>query len=233
MKTLGFLGMGALVLATAQNAFAEDRISATRVFNSAPTNALELTLAVGYSQAFGDVAKEQTASLTQMGQEGGGLQLGIGYRFEPRLMIGFYGEGAGYQPGSRVDDEAHVFSAAAGVQAQWHFMPYAQLDPWIGVGAGWRGYWVREDGDETYSLQGIDAVRIQAGVDYRVAPSFSVSPLLSLSATKFFADREPSDRDYQEIDRPTSNVFLFAGLMGRFDIGPQRARSGRPAVASR
>jgi outer membrane protein W len=233
MKTLAFVGMSALVLATAQNAFAEDRISATRTFNTAPVHALELTLAAGYSQGFGDVSKDQSASLTQMGQAGMGLQVGIGYRFDPRLMVGFYGEAAGYDPGSRVDKHGDVFSTAAGLQAQWHFIPYAQLDPWIGVGAGWRGYWVREDDSESYSLQGLDVARLQAGVDYRLAPGISLSPLLSLSVSKFFADRTPSDRDYQEIDRPTSNVFLFAGLMGRFDIGPQRTMGGRSAVASR
>lgn len=232
MKKLGFVGVGALVLVTAQNAFAADRISATSTVKTAPEHALELTLAVGYSQGFGDVKKGQAASLTQMGQEGAGLQLGVGYRFEPRLMIGFYGEAAGYDPGSRTDKNGDVYSGAAGVQAQWHFIPYGQLDPWIGVGAGWRGYWVREDDAETYSMQGVDALRLQAGVDYRIAPTFSLSPLLSLSATKFFADRSPADRDYQEIDRPTSNLFLFAGIMGRFDIGPQRTAGGR-TVASR
>jgi len=233
MKTLSFVGMAALVLATAQNAFAEDRISASRTFNTAPEHALELTLAAGYSQGFGDVEKGDSASLTQMGRAGAGLQLGVGYRFEPRLMIGFYGEAAGYDPGTRVDKDGEVFSAAAGVQAQWHFAPYAQLDPWLGIGTGWRGYWVREDDSESYSMQGLDLARVQAGVDYRLAPGISVSPLLSLSVSKFFADRTPSDRDYEEIDHPTANVFLFAGIMGRFDLGPQRTLSGRSTVASR
>jgi hypothetical protein len=232
MKMLSVVGVAAMVLGITESALAEEQFAPARYLATAPHKALELTLAVGYSQAFGDIAKQQSASLTQMGQEGAGLQIGVGYRLEPRLMLGVYGEGAGYSPGSLTDRDAHVSSAAAGVQAQWHFAPYAQLDPWIGAGLGWRGYWVKEDGVGTKTLLGADALRVQAGVDYRATPSLSVSPVLSLSATKFFAENAEDEHEYHEIDSPRSNVFVFAGVMGRFDIGPQR-KAGGASVASR
>lgn len=232
MRMRSVVGATAIVLATAQSALAQDRISAERVVKTAPDRALELTLAMGYSRGFGDIAKPQTASLTQMGQEGGALQAGLGYRLSPRFMLGLYGEGAGYSPGALTRRNGHVYGAAAGVQAQFHFMPYALFDPWLGVGLGWRGYWVRQDGVPTHALQGIDALRLQAGIDYRVTPAVSVSPLFSLSATKFHAERGGAGRDYVEIDHPESNIFVFAGLMGRFDIGSQR-RAGAASVASR
>ena len=82
------------------------------------------------------------------------------------------------------------------------------------------------------TMLGADALRVQAGVDYRATPSLSVSPVLSLSATKFFAENAEDEHEYHEIDSPRSNVFVFAGVMGRFDIGPQR-KAGGASVASR
>src|SRR5580704_4818757 len=104
-------------------------------------NAVELTIGTGYEQGFGKFGSGQP-SLTDVGTAGGAVQVGAGYRIIPQLTLGLYGSGAMFGRGDQVDSSADLYSAAAGVQADWHILPGGStLDPWVSLGSGWRGYW--------------------------------------------------------------------------------------------
>jgi hypothetical protein len=193
------------------------------------THTVELTIGTGYEQAFGKVTSAQP-SLTDIGGAGGALQVGVGYRVIPRLTLGAYGSGSMFSRGDQVDPTASLYSAAAGFQADWHFLPGGSvLDPWISLGGGWRGYWVSGNSGTT-SIQGMELAKLQLGVDYRVAQSVSVSPVVGVDLSTFFTQQTPETNRFTNITSPEVNTFLFLGMMGRFDI-PTGTRATQ--VASR
>jgi hypothetical protein len=195
----------------------------------AATNAVELTVGTGYAQGFGDVAPGQP-TLKDISTAGGAVQLGVGYRLIPELTLGVYGSGAAFGRGDQVDTSTNLYSATAGIQADWHFLPAAHAwDPWVSLGTGWRGYWAHADQGDT-AMQGWEIAKLQLGVDYRIAPAVSISPVVGADLSAFFTQKTPQSSGYQNLSNPNVNTFVFAGVLGRFDI-PTRA--GESTVASR
>jgi len=194
------------------------------------SNALELTIGTGYAQGFGEIGTNQP-KLTDVGQPGGAVQLGVGYRLIPSLTLGVYGSGATFSRADRVDGSTNLYSSTAGVQADWHFLPSShELDPWISLGTGWRGYWIHNDVGTT-SLHGLELAKLQVGVDYRVAKTVSISPLIGADMSMFLTQASPTSPTFSNVSDPKVNTFLFAGLMGRFDVPV--ASEGSSQVASR
>src|SRR5262245_36104095 len=76
----------------------------------APANAWELTLGNGYSQGFGSA--DARLGLGDYANGGPSLQLGFGYRFDPRLMVGIYAEGANYFESGAAHDDTDIYGAA-------------------------------------------------------------------------------------------------------------------------
>jgi hypothetical protein len=226
MKAMLGVGSVLLGLAIAPSALADDSgvPITSRVIGNAPSRAAEFTLGVGVTQGFGDIGKYETQTLTDLSDAGGAVQFGVGYRIEPRLMLGLYGEVSGFENGDLVASDARVFGGAAGVQAQWHFSPFNLVDPWIGAGVGWHGLWVDQKDKGTLSLQGIDSLRLQVGVDYRVSPTIAISPLVGLSAVEFAAKKPAGTDEYEEIKGIRWNVYAFAGAQIRFDVGGRRSQ---------
>jgi hypothetical protein len=195
----------------------------------AAKNAVELTVGTGYAQGFGDVAAGQP-TLKDVSQAGGAVELGVGYRLIPALTLGVYGSGATFARGDRVDGSANVYSATAGVQADWHFLPAAhELDPWVSLGTGWRGHWIHANQGDT-SMHGWQIAKLELGVDYRIAPAVSISPVIGADLSTFFTQSTPQSNGYQNLSNPNVNTFVFAGVLGRFDIP---TRTSDSAVASR
>ena len=193
------------------------------------THSVELTVGTGYAQGFGKIASAQP-SLTDIGQAGGAVQVGVGYRIIPQLTLGVYGAGAMFGRGDQVDPSANLSSAAAGVQADWHFLPGGhQLDPWVSLGSGWRGYWNHAD-QGTTSLQGLELAKLQIGLDYRIDQAIAISPVIGADLSTFFTQSTPTATAFTNISSPNVNTFVFAGLQGRFDV-PTGGESSK--VASR
>jgi hypothetical protein len=191
------------------------------------THAVELTIGTGYAQGFGNVGAGQP-TLTDMGTAGGALQLGVGYRLIPQLTLAVYGSGAVFGRGDQVDTSAKLYTAAAGVQADWHFLPArSEFDPWVSLGSGWRGYWNSMD-QGTASFQGIELAKAQVGVDYRVTSAVSISPVIGADMSVFLTQQAAGEGAWHNVSNPNVNTFLFGGLLGRFDV-PTESRSSRVA----
>ena len=192
------------------------------------THAVELTIGTGYAQGFGNIASGQP-TLTDMGTAGGALQLGVGYRLIPQLTLGVYGSGAVFGRGDQVDTSAKLYTAAAGVQADWHFLPArSEFDPWVSLGGGWRGYWNSMD-QGTSSLQGLELAKAQVGVDYRVTSAVSISPVIGADMSLFLTQQAAGQNAWTNISNPNVNTFVFGGLLGRFDV-PTGSRSSQIAL---
>jgi hypothetical protein len=181
------------------------------------TRAIELTVGTGYTQGFGNIASGQP-SLTDIATAGGALQLGVGYRIIPQLTLGVYGGGAMFARGDQVDSSANLYSATAGIQADWHFLPGGhELDPWVSLGSGWRGYWSHAD-QGTTALHGLELATLQVGLDYRLDRAVAISPVIGADLTTFLTQSTPATNGFENISSPNVNTFLFAGVQGRFDI---------------
>lgn len=180
----------------------------------AADNALEITLGGGYAQGFGDIASGQR-NLTDQSAAGGEVQLGVGYRINPYFMVGLYGSG-GMQSTSNLTSGANIYTATAGVQANYHFLPTETWDPWIGLGSGWRALWISHGG--TDSRHGLDIARLTAGVDYRVNSQFAVSPYVGAGLTTFLTQELANEQSFGNVHSPNVNVWLFGGIQGRFDL---------------
>jgi len=182
----------------------------------APERAFEIGLGLGYSQGVGDIGGG-SPTLSDLTHGGGEVQLDLGYRINRNWLVGVYGTGGKYSLGNLTPGDSDVWSATAGVQANYHVLPGDQWDPWVGLGAGWRGHWITKPGASD-TRHGLDLARVQVGVDYRVSPEFSISPYLGASATMFLTQSLAQQGGFSNVPDPSVNFFFAGGLMGRFDV---------------
>lgn len=224
--------LGALALASVASAQEAERgVSLVNKAVDAPARALEVGVSTGFNQGFGDLQRGQPIA----GYAGAGAlgEVDIGYRANPHLMIGAYGSGTQFNANDRLTrmftPGTDVRTATAGVQANWHFRPFRAVDPWVGLGAGYRGFWVIPERGGSTARQGIDVARLRAGVDYRLSREIALGPIVGVDASLLLSERVPGG-GYTAIPNRTMSGFVFAGVGGRFDMIGQ----ARPAnVASR
>jgi hypothetical protein len=192
--------------------------------------ALEIQIAAGYGQGVGDVSSAQRLPTVQdLSGPGGTIQAMVGYRFSKHFALGVYGTGSQFEKGDTLADGTEVRSATAGLQADWHFRPSFTIDPWLTLGSGWRGFWAAPDNGKNTSLQGLQMVRLQGGVDFRLTPTVAVAPVVGGDASIFLGRDGPGTSGFENISSPKVNFFLFGGLQARFDTmtgrGPAEAAS--------
>src|SRR6185295_5022064 len=103
----------------------------------APTpRALEVVVGGGYTQGVGGAGG--AGSVEELTGPGGGLELQVGTRLFPQFSLALYGTLARFQHGDAIADGTRAHAATAGLQAAWHSREARALDPWVGVGLGWR-----------------------------------------------------------------------------------------------
>jgi hypothetical protein len=197
------------------------------------SNALELGVGAGYAQGVGDIAKGRS-TMQDLSGPGGAVEVDVGYRLSPEFMIGVYGTGAQFARGDIVTDGTDVRSATAGVQANYHFRPSYRIDPWVGLGTGWKGMWLSPDSGKDTSLQGLELARLQVGADYRISPEVAITPVLGADLSMFLSENGPGLSGYTNIADPRVNVAFFAGIGARFDVLGKNGgtTAATPATAS-
>ena len=218
VKRVG-LAVAGLILSAGSVALADETVVVSGVSpekTSGLYNAFEIGIGAGYSQGVGDVGKN-VPSLTDSGGAGTSLELDLGWRIDPHFLVGIYGTGAWFSTGDAPGNAFNNWSATAGVQGAYHFLPGENLDPWISLGTGWRGYWVnRPEGRD--SRHGLDLARLQVGLDVPVTNGVAVSPFVGASATLFLTQQLAQETSFTDIQDRKVNVFLNAGVLGRFDL---------------
>ena len=171
-------------------------------------NALEIAVGLGSAQGYG---KTESSGPT-LDNLGVGVDVSVGWRINPRWMVGVYSSSALYP--TQAGDATSTLGSSAGVQANYHFASKAR--PWIGVGAGWHGYWISHDGGRS-SYQGVDLLRLQVGLAVPITPSFSLEPLLGVTVATFATQKAPAGAASDASSRSLS-VFVLAGALARFDL---------------
>ena len=128
-----------------------------------------------------------------------------------------------------------------GLRAQYHISPGQGVDPWVGVGFGYD--WERYSGSGSipdpnnpgmtiklsYSggFKGPEYLRLQGGVDFLAAPTFTLGPFCSLSVVQYsssssdvgtFGDT-PTPASSQDIPFTALHEALTFGVKGAFQVG--------------
>jgi hypothetical protein len=184
----------------------------------APTEtAFEVALGAGYIQGRGGAGSAGTVQ--DITGPGGNVELQLGLRAVPQLSVGVYGTLARFRNGDVFMDGSRVHGATAGIQAVWHGRTSRSVDPWIGLGAGWRGLWFAPRDAAASSVHGIEVVRLQLGIDYRFTRWFAIAPVVGASASLFLREGAEMAAELTKIRDNRLNLYGFTGVLGRFDIG--------------
>lgn len=217
MNKIIFATVTGLVLTTSTS-LAQPSDGAISAEMPAISNALEIAIGGGYMRSAGDIGRGM-ASVDELTEDGGGAELSVGYRMTPNLAIGMYGTLSGYDVGDKAAPTTDLaIGATLGVKADWHFRPTMTIDPWVSIGAGWRGLWLGNDAETERALHGIEMTRVQLGVDYRISPTFALAPYMGASAAMFLAEDTMATSGYDKISSNEINWSFTAGLLGRFDF---------------
>lgn len=200
-------------------AFAESETETTSSASMpAVQSALEIAISGGYQRGVGDLGRDM-AKLDDLTGPGGGGEIQIGYRATPNFALGGYASLAGYADGKgQVGKDTDVVTATAGIKADWHFRPSTNVDPWVSLGGGMRWMSIDAHAANDTRLFGIDVARLQVGVDYRVSPTLSLSPVVGATATMFLRGNAGAGADWMAIEDRDISVNFGAGLLGRFDL---------------
>jgi hypothetical protein len=177
----------------------------------------EIALGGGYTQGAGGAGV--IGNIQDVAGPGATVELQLGYRTSSRFSAGLYGSAARFRHGGATTDGSRAYGATGGVQAVWHAVDARSVDPWISVGAGWRGLWIDRAGAQPSSMQGIELVRLQLGIDYRLSSRFAVSPVIAASLSTFLVENSVMPNDFTMVSDKRLNLYGFAGCLGRFDIG--------------
>ncbi|HET7501884.1 MAG TPA: hypothetical protein VFK02_12795 [Kofleriaceae bacterium] len=184
----------------------------------APTpRSLEIAIGGGYTQGIGGAGL--AGSVEDLTGPGGNLEVQVGLRTSPRFGIGLYGTVARYRHGDVYVDGSRTHGATAGIQAVWHARPARSLGPWIGLGAGWRALWLSPAGAPQISVHGIELLRVQLGIDYRLTPAIAVTPVIGASASVFVVEDAAMPSEFAAVRDNRLNVYGYTGVLGRFDLG--------------
>jgi hypothetical protein len=217
MITISLLTTSILVGA-AGVAMAEPNDSISSGSMPAVKSALEIGISGGYAQGVGDIGHGM-GNVEDLAGAGGSGEIQIGYRLSPNLALSGYASLGGHSVGDSLNESANdVVATTAGLKADWHFMPTSSVDPWVSLGGGVRWLMIDENNTSERKLLGLDLVRLQAGVDYRVTPTLSIGPVIGATATTFIREDNDMTDGYEKINDDRDVNFNFtAGLMGRFD----------------
>jgi outer membrane protein W len=199
----------------------------------------ELGARVGYGIPMGKVNDDGTNDKLSQAISGMvPLQLDLGYRVIPNLMVGayfMYGIGFAGDTITKLCDQAKAGGIDAtcsahdvrlGAQVQYHISPDGQIDPWLGAGIGyeWLTFGFEGAGTTISSTgHGFEFINLQGGADFSVAPNFGLGPFLSLSVGQYSkASGDCSGNcggittSSEEIDKKAMHEWLTLGVRGTF-----------------
>src|SRR4051794_30726051 len=188
------VALSAVAVASVANAQEEPRAPGfMKKGVAAPSNALEIDIGSGYHQGVGNITNRPLDRVQDYAGAGIAGDLDIGYRATPHFSIGVYGQGTLYNANDRLAHGTDVRDVTAGIQANYHFAPYRAMDPWVGLGTGYHGFWVVPDTGPNTSRSGLEIARVRAGADFRVANEFALGPVIGADTSLFLSEKLPGD----------------------------------------
>jgi hypothetical protein len=223
------LGVGAAAVSSEARAD-EERINQF----TAPANAFELQMSSGYTQGFGNIFPN--TSIINVAGAGVGFTAAVAYRVVPHFSLDLEGQ---YQVFAAENaGSSQGFNANVGVTM--HGTPYARVDPWLRLAAGWRSVWQSDPNTAFYAVNspggsfatnstnwfhGWEIANLRLGLDIRSSSNVAWAPFAGASLQTFLWENG------QTIATAQWGTYVYAGLQARFDVGG--AETTGPALAKR
>lgn len=159
------------------------------------------------------------------------VPIGIGayYRFNPHFRLGGLFEVAPLTVDDSAcpdDSDCSGTSYRIGIDAQYHFTPFRRVDPWLGVGFGYEwttltastyDYWTDTDYYADTKFNGWLFPRFTGGLDFAVAPRFTVGPYFSYALGEY-SHVDYGDHDSGEISHKAFHGWFEIGVRGNFNL---------------
>jgi hypothetical protein len=218
---------GALTFACAGTALAQDRGNPPDYLREdvlAPRRAVEVGVDTGFTQGFGVSADNDMDA-----GPGAGVGLTLGYRFTPRIALSTYGSYQQFNATDGLEDETPR-GLTAGIEASYHFNPYARLDPVVTLGTGYRAVFNAESDPDNDVSHAFQLLKAEAELDVRLNRNVAVGPMLGADIDAFSVKDPPGAVTAAD---DGVHLFIYAGAQGRFDVGGERAARPEPVVAER
>jgi outer membrane protein W len=181
-----------------------------------------LGVRTGYSIPMGDAAKDAPLNDGVSGMIP--LQLDLGYRVTPNIVVGGYFQ-YGFVMVKDCPDGADCSGndLRFGVQGQYHLSPGESINPWFGVGLGYEILKNKAEAagvEVTASSKGMEFLNLQGGADFAVADGIGVGPFVSLSLGQFSkAKIEGGGMEMDgDIEDKAMHQWLTIGVRGTFDF---------------
>jgi hypothetical protein len=162
------------------------------------------------------------------------IAIDAGYRVLPGLMLGIYGQYAFISGKSGNDGcpaqvsclNRNAHDIAFGIQGQYHFLPQAPIDPWLGLGFGYE--FLTQNGSappqneiggtNVYpNFRGPQLLELQGGVDFKTGDAVVFGPFLSFSLGEF--TNESFGGPSQTVGPKALHEWLTVGLEGTLGLG--------------
>jgi hypothetical protein len=153
----------------------------------------------------------------------------MGGKPHPNFFIGGYlglGFGRAAGPLQRACDSSNItctgIAVRLGVEFQYHILPAALANPWIGYGIGYESMRIsmsRSGQSVDVTVTGVEFARFMGGVDFRVDPNFGIGPFADVSLGQFSNVRSDpgggASMD-REIPNKAMHEWLTVGVRGVF-----------------
>jgi hypothetical protein len=225
----------ALASGYAATAFAQETEQAAPTPLAAPKGAFELEVDTGYNRGFGAIEARPGGAMSSVARGGIGAGIGLGYRATPELSVAGTVQ---YQELSAAPEQprgTRVRGAGLGVEGKLHLRPYERVDPWLGLGAGYRMLWIAPEGPGNNVLtHGLELARARVGLDIRVSRDVALGPVIGGDMNLFIWRNPEGPQGNSVIPAKRVSTFLFAGVQGRFDLGGKRVeRAGTVQIGQR
>jgi hypothetical protein len=194
---------------------------------SAGPRGFEVGLRAGFALPLGSLAGD-SGSLSDGFSGMVPLQLDLGYRVNRSWFAGAYlqyGFAFVKDAGCGSGTSCSASDLRFGLEAQYHVLPLAQLDPWVGLGIGYEVLHlsVTDTGSGvggSVSYRGLEFANLSLGGDYKLSPTLSVGPVIQLTIAEYMNGSlsSPDLNLSSGIDNKAIHMWLSFGVRGVFDV---------------
>jgi hypothetical protein len=191
---------------------------------AAPTNSFELKVGAAYTQGFGMLTPRQ--SILDVAGAGIAADLDLDYRADPHVSVGVQGEYQEFANNTTNNTASRGFAGNIGVT--FHGNPASRGDPWLRFGTGYRLLWNVDPTNtvggqftnvgQTQLVHGFEVGKLILGYDIRVDPQVALAPAVGADLNIFAWQLQNGVST--TLSTAQVGMYVFAGLQGRFDIGP-------------
>ncbi|WP_338864515.1 porin family protein [Myxococcus stipitatus] len=182
---------------------------------------------VPFGKISGDEAQEDRSKLADAFSGAIPFQVEAGYFFNPNVYLGaFFQYGIlTLKPDCLEGVSCSASQLRVGINAAYHFQATRLLEPWVGLGVGYerssQTSSLERSEDEvsaTVSIQGLEFVSGQAGLDFRVSRRFSVGPYVTYTLAQYSSVTLTNTRgdaqigETEDIDEKALHSWLYGGV---------------------